>query len=268
MPRFVLAAIAMIALFPATTFAHKFWLLPSQTVFSGNEPLVTVDAAVSNDLFYFNHHPLRLDNLVISAPDGTQVEPENATTLRYRSVFDVPLAQQGTYQIGIFYDGLFATWQENDRRRRWRGTEETFKTEVPKDADGLRVSESISRVETFVTNGAPTDPAGKSSDRGLVMVPVTHPNDLYAGESARFRFLLDGKPAKDLEVVAIKGGTRYRNAQDEMKLKTDSNGEVAISWTEPGMYWIEASSSDEKTTFPQASARYLTYVATLEVLPQ
>src|SRR5690606_38362662 len=103
---------------------------------------------------------------------------------------------------------------------------------------------------------------------GIVMIPVTHPNDLYAGESDRFRFLLDGKPAVGLEVVAIKGGTRYRNAQDEMKLTTDSNGEVAISWSEPGMYWMEASSSDDKPTLPQASTRYLTYVATLEVQPQ
>ena len=34
------------------------------------ETAVTVDAAVSNDLFYFNHVPLKIDNLAIVAPDG------------------------------------------------------------------------------------------------------------------------------------------------------------------------------------------------------
>ena len=34
------------------------------------------------------------------------------------------------------------------------------------------------------------------------------------------------------------------------------------------MYWLEASTQDGKTSVPQASQRRLSYVATLEVLPQ
>lgn len=34
--------------------AHNVWLLPSTTVLSKSE-WITVDAAVSNDLFFFNH---------------------------------------------------------------------------------------------------------------------------------------------------------------------------------------------------------------------
>ena len=37
---------------------------PSQTVIAGENAWVTVDAAVSNDLFYFNHVPLQLERLV------------------------------------------------------------------------------------------------------------------------------------------------------------------------------------------------------------
>jgi hypothetical protein len=43
--------------------AHRLWLLPSSTVLSGDEGWVTVDAAVSNTLFVFEHRPLRLDGL-------------------------------------------------------------------------------------------------------------------------------------------------------------------------------------------------------------
>src|SRR2546427_570503 len=57
--------------------AHNLWLLPSTTVLSKAE-WITVDAAVSNDLFFFNHVPLGLDNLVVSAPDGSAVAPQNA----------------------------------------------------------------------------------------------------------------------------------------------------------------------------------------------
>ena len=35
---------------------------------------VTVDAAVSNDLYYPDHFPAQLDLLVITAPDGSTVK--------------------------------------------------------------------------------------------------------------------------------------------------------------------------------------------------
>ena len=76
---------------PAT--AHRLWMLPSATVLSGGDQWVTVDAAVSNDLFYFEHQPLRLDTLAVTAPDGSSAKPENLATGKYRSTFDLHLAQ-------------------------------------------------------------------------------------------------------------------------------------------------------------------------------
>lgn len=253
---------------PQASFAHKVWLLPSQTVFSGANPLVTVDAAYSNDIFYFNHFPLGLDNLVITAPDGSQAKAENQATGRYRSVFDVLLPQEGTYRIAVVNDGLFATWKENGQGRRWRGAPEAFAKEVPADAKDLHVSESLGRVETFVTNGAPNAKAMEPTGKGIELTAVTHPNDLYAGEEARFRFLVDGQPIEGLEVEIIRGGTRYRDSQESILATTDANGEIAVNWPEPGMYWLEASTTDSKTRASQAQERRLNYVATLEVLPQ
>ena len=48
----------------------------------------------------------------------------------------------------------------------------------------------------------------------------------------------------------------------------DANGQFSVTWPEAGMYWLEASTQDGKTSVPQASQRRLSYVATLEVLPQ
>lgn len=261
-------ALALALVLPASAFAHKAWLLPSQTVVAGDAPVITVDAAVSNDLFYFNHVPLRLENLVVTAPDGSTVRPEAPATGKYRSVFDLTLAQAGTYRIGVANDYATARWEENGEPKRWRGTPAAFATEVPKDAKGLETGQSLSRVETFVTNGSPNETALKPSGKGLELVPVTHPNDLFAGEEATFRFQLDGKPAAGLEIEIIRGGTRYRNAQDEIKATTDANGEFAVTWPEPGMYWLETATEDRQVTVPGADKRRLGYVATLEVLPQ
>lgn len=262
------AALLLVLSVPFTAQAHKAWLRPSQTVISGNAPWITVDAAVSNDLFYFNHVPLRLEGLVITAPDGTRVQPQNGATGKYRSVFDVELTQTGTWRIATVGGGLNASWKENGQPKRWRGQPEDFAAQVPKDAADLTVSQGASRIETFVTNGNPNDTALKIVGEGLEMQPITHPNDLFAGEEARFRLLVDGQPAREVEIEVVRGETRYRNAQGEIKLKTDANGEFSVTWPEAGMYWLEAGTTDGKTSLPQAKERRLSYVATLEVLPQ
>ncbi len=263
-----IALFAALSVLPFSAMAHKAWILPSQTVVSGNTPTVTFDAATSNDLFYFNHVPLRLDNLVITAPDGSTVNAINTATGKYRSVFDLELKQQGTYRIGVVNSGLSASWDENGTAKRWRGNAATFAKEVPANAKDLKVMQSVGRVETFVTNGAPNTTALKLQGEGIELVPVTHPNDLVAGEEAKFKLFIDGKPAQGLEVEIIRGATRYRNAQDEMKLKTDANGEFTARWNDAGMYWLETTSQDKKTNVPQAKERRLSYVATFEVLPQ
>ena len=268
MKRTALALVLSLAVVPFTAMAHKAWLQPSETVLAGVDPWVTVDAAVSNDLFYFNHVPLPLERLAITAPDGSKVDAQNGATGRYRTVFDVQLKQQGTYRIAMVNSGVSASWDEGGKPKRWRGTAAAFASEVPKDAKDLKVTQSVGRVETFVTNGSPNDTALKPVGEGIELVPVTHPNDLFAGEQAKFKLQIDGKPAVGLEIEIVRGGTRYRNAQEEIKAKTDTNGEFSVTWPEAGMYWLETVSEDTNTSLPQAKQRRLSYVATLEVLPQ
>jgi len=268
MQRFIkISLLTLAAALPATSQAHKAWLLPSATV-TTQDQWVTVDAAVSNDLFYFNHVPLGINGLVVTAPDGSAVQPQNVATGRYRTSFDLHLTSNGTYRLANVNQGLFASYQENGAAKRWRGTPEKFASEVPANAANLQVSESVSRVETFVTAGKPTTDALKPGNVGLELVPVTHPNDLYAGEAATFRFLLDGKPAAGLTIEVVAGGTRYRNQQQELQLTTDDSGQFSITWPEAGMYWLETSLQDAKTSLKQAKQRRVSYVATFEVLQQ
>lgn len=247
--------------------AHKAWLLPSATVVSGDAPWVGVDGAISNSLYYPDHFPMRLESLAITAPDGSQVAPQNAHTGKYRSVFDVELSQTGTYRIASVNAGLFASWEEDGQPRRWRGNEESLAEEVPKEAKNLRISRSAGRVETFVTNGAPSTDALKPTGAGLELQPVTHPNDLFAEETATFQLLIDGEPAVGVEVEIVPGATRYRDSQDEIKTRTGEDGRFSVTWPAPGMYWLSASLQDDKALAP-ATQRRASYVATLEVLPQ
>jgi uncharacterized GH25 family protein len=277
-------AIALSVCIPLTAAqAHRVWLLPSATVLSGDDAWITVDAAVSNDLFYFEHFPLRIANLGgpaanlpgrrgraselhVTAPDGSRVEHQNGSMGRYRSTFDVHLTQKGTYKVAVINDGVFASYKEGGQTKRWSGSLESFAKEVPANAEDLRATLNHGRVEVFVTSGKPTTKVLEPTRRGLELSPITHPNDLVAGSAASFRMLLDGKPAGNLKVTVVPGGNRYRDKLGEFAATTDQDGKFTITWPEAGMYWMEAVSRDDKGT-AEVKQRRTSYVATLEVLP-
>ncbi len=261
------AALTAMLAAPMAAQAHRQWMLPSMTVLSGNDPWVTVDAAVSNDLFVFEHVPMRLDGLVITGPDGAAVAHQNAATGKYRSTFDVQLSKPGTYRIASVGDGVMASYKLAGEQKRWRGAAADLATAVPAGATDVRIVHSQRRIETFATVGEPTTEALAPTGKGLELAAVTHPNDLFAGETAQFRLLLDGQPAAGVEVTVIRGAGRYRDDPGEMKLTTAADGLLEINWEEPGMYWMEAEVRGGKSSI-EGAERMAVYVGTLEVLPE
>ena len=253
--KIALAALALAL--PANAHAHRAWILPSSTVLSGDAAWVTVDAAVSNDLFYLNHRPLRIEEMVVTKPDGTKGEYKNAATGELRSTFDVRLDQAGTWKIGAARKGVFGSYKLNgeDKRLPRGASADNLSTLIPAGATDVKITQSFSRNEVFITLGAPNDTVLKPAGEGLELVPVTHPNDLVAGEGAVLRFVIDGKPAEGVELTVIPGGIRYRDAVNEITAKTDAKGEVKITWPEAGMYWLEAEARDTNAKIPGATER-------------
>lgn len=251
--------------------AHRAWILPAATVLSSEDPWVTFDAAISNDIFHPDYHALGLEGVEVAGPNGEAVALQNPHTGKYRSTFDLSLARPGTYKVFRASHGPSATWTENGERRRWPGRGATpapgdFEREVPMDAPDLKVTQSSWRIETFVTAGQPDETALAPTKVGLELVPVTHPNDLYAGERASFRLLIDGEPAVGAKVSVLPAGMRYRNSQRAIELTADESGLVAIEWPQAGMYFLEAEYADDRAQAP-ATARRGAYAATFEVLP-
>ncbi len=258
-------ALGLSTLMPTAADAHRRWLLPSSTVMAGEEETITVDAAASNELFIFEHRPLGLDDLVVTGPDGQTVEADIIGSGAYRSVFDVALNQQGTYRVALASDGMMGFYELEGERRRWRGSRKEAATAIPQGATNVRMSEVSSRTETFVTLGAPNDTALAPTNLGIEMVPVTHPNDLIAGEPAQMKFLLDGEPVAGLELELVAGGTRYRDEPGIQTLTTDADGMVTLRADEPGMYYLEASAG--RGEYETGNARRMSYTAVLEFMP-
>ncbi|SHH40678.1 DUF4198 domain-containing protein [Pollutimonas bauzanensis] len=266
MKRLAPSLLALALLVPGLAHSHDTWILPSATVLSGEEGWITVDAAVGNDKFFFNHHPLSLKGLEITSPSGKEVAGENPFTGKLRSGFDVHLTETGTYRIALVMNGVSARWKEDGKMKRWFGSAGDYAKHVPATADALEVQQRANRIETFVTQGKPSPIAAVKE--GISLTAASHPNDLFAGEKAKFVVTIDGQPAKQAEVEIVLEGNRYRDALDGISLKTNDAGEFEVTWPQAGRYWVHTESSDQKTTVPQAKGRVLSYAATLEVLPQ
>jgi len=246
--------------------AHRQWMLPSMTSLSGDDGWITVDAGISTDPFVADHNAARLDGISVTAPDGSAGAIENPSTGKLRSTFDVHLTKPGTWKIAGGMQAVFASWTVDGQPKRWRGKPAELASAVPANAADLKVSEVQNRNELFVTLGAPDTRLLTPSGKGLEFAPVTHPDDLVASEPATFGFLIDGKPAAGIEITIVPGGRRYRDQPNEIALKTDAKGQVVVKWPAPGVYWLQATTSDDKTSVPQARERRLGYTTTVEVL--
>lgn len=252
--------------------AHRPWMLPSSTVVDGKDVWITVDAAISEGLFEIDHQPLKLDALLITGPDGQPVAPSNVVTGRLRSTFDLRLNQPGTYKASIVTQNAMASYVLHGETKRWRGAEAGLASAIPAGAQDLKVSRTLARLETFVSNGTPGNTVFTAAGEGIEFVPVTHPNDLRAGEKVTWRFLIDGKPAAHQAFSLVPGGVRYRGVLGEIRQSTDAKGEISFVAPQAGMYLVStswpAAAPAEPGQPPDMAARRLTYAATLEVLPQ
>jgi len=260
----LITAAAVASLMVGAAHAHRAWFVPSATVVSGDNAWVTIDGAVSNNLFFPDHRPMQIDAISITAPDGSTVKPANAMVGQYRTTFDLKLEQKGTYRIAQASNGLNASWKEGTETKRWRGTMGDYVSQGIDKKPGVQLTTSSRRVETFVTNGAPTDVKLTGKDLEL---SGAHPNDLYLGEEVTFKLTDNGKPAANVEITLIQGGDRYREQAGEVKLKTDASGAFKMKVENAGMYWLEAESRGTTTMEGKTLSSMSTYVAVLEVLP-
>ena len=248
--------------------AHDAWLLPNSTMIDAKEAWLTLDAGISNQLFEFNHAPLRLDNLTITDPDGATTKATGAVLGKYRSTLDLRLPKDGTYRLAIVNNNVMGSYKLNGETKRFRGPQGSPQVQVPAGATEVQATNVHSRLETFVSANKMNETALKPSGVGLEMVPVTHPSDLRVGEPIRIRFQLDGKPLAKLPFSVMPGTAKYRGASGEQRLSTDDKGEASFTVAAPNMYYLSASVPHGERGAAQPGAKRYTYAATFEVLPQ
>ncbi len=264
-------------LFQQSAYAHARWIIPSHNTLSGDKPqTITVDMSISNELFKPDHAfkpntgaalkrpgPPPADLQAIT-PDQQWLKNIPFNDFTRKSVGSITLDQSGTYRILLQQQAIqFMQFiKENGDKGRAFGSRE--QADVPTGASNIKQVTMISTIDSFVSRNTftPVQPL----DQGLAIQPITHPNELFAGETARFSLLLNGQPLLtpiSLQVVA--GQTRYRNDRQVIKLKSNNKGEFNVTWPHAGLYLIEAETNIK--TQGSDITKYALYT-TLEVNPE
>ena len=287
--------IALLTSLPVLSHAHTMspFLLPE--VFDTKAAQsISFQSAITIEKFFVAGNNFKT-SYVITEPNGQKKPINAAASLKHFNVAEFDLPQDGTYRIGTqdavgnsgkyaLVDGRWlrvrpvrAGMQASVAKSSETATMQNAPVntqppraiaadQVPANAKTLEVTNHFI-AESYVTKGKPTAiPA--VSKKGFEFKLLTHPNELYVGESLKAQVLMDGKAVPNLEIDVFKGAGSYEpNAKRELPhVKTNAKGEVEIKFEQAGVYLITTvyPEADSDASKKPASDNF-TYGLTVEV---
>ncbi|NHC02791.1 DUF4198 domain-containing protein [Acinetobacter sp. 187] len=291
--------IALLSSLPVVASAHTMspFVLPEAFDTKAAQNL-SFQSAVTIEKFFTPGFNFKT-SYVITEPDGQQKTINPAASLKRFSVAEFDLPKDGTYRIrtqdGLGNSGKYALVDGRWLRVRAvrpqaanapkpeakQAPAQAAKTadakpaqpprmimsdQVPANAQTLEVTNHLI-AETFISKAKPSAiPA--VTNKGFELKFITHPNELYEGESLKAQVLNNGKAVKDLEIDVFKGAGQFDGAQTKelSAVKTNAKGEFEVKFDEPGVYLITTSypEANPDATKKPATDVY-TYGLTVEV---
>lgn len=245
--------------------AHTPYLAPAS--FDASEGgLVTLDASFS-ETFFVPEVAFDGSQFQVIGADGKASAPDKVVPLQSRVVVEHRLPRQpGTYRFstGHRLGAVFRTWEVDGERRSSRDPAQ----KMPAGAKLVSDFQSLTRAETYITVGAPTQAALEPYGKGLELVPVTHPGDLYVGETFTFEVRYDGRPLADQKVEITEAVWGSDRKPEIVVLTTDASGRADFRMEHAGN-WLALTRHRTKAPEGAAASEYSnSYTLTFRVLEQ
>ena len=291
--------IALLSSLPVVASAHTMSPFVLPEVFDTNAAKnVSFQSAVTIEKFFTPSVNFKTTYL-ITEPDGQQVALNPAASLKRFNIAEFDLPKEGTYRIRTqdamgnsakyaLIDGRWLRVRPARPQAAMAAKPEPEKVapiaaktteakpaqpprviaadQVPANATSFEVNTHII-AESFVTKAKPS-PIPAVTNKGFEVKLITHPNELFAGESLKAQVLHNGKAVPNLELDVFKGAGQYDAAttQELPHAKTNAKGEFEVKFEKSGVYLISTSYPDANpdATKKPASDVY-TYGLTVEV---
>ena len=235
--------------------AHDIYIWPNYFSVDMDKPgKVTVDITATHTLFRPDFS-MPSEGVKVFGVDGKQVRRIGSYYQgARRATFDLAVEEQGTY--GLIYErgpSYFSRYKVGKREteKRLRAKKSDALKQMPENGKDLETAKYFTIAMSYVTNKAPTETVLAPKNTGFEVVPVTHPADYVTGEDLQVKFLFDGQPVADLDLVVEKEGPQYQKDPLALELKSDSHGLVNFSLDEGGRFMLKVNHK-KKSDDPEA----------------
>ncbi|HHA2747724.1 TPA: DUF4198 domain-containing protein [Stenotrophomonas maltophilia] len=235
------AALALAVSLPAS--AHTPYVVPSNFAPRAGQT-IALDASFA-ETFFVPETAFDDSQFTVTGPDGSEA-PLASQVMKTRTVAEYTMpAGKGTYRIstGQRLGALFRTWEQNGKRESSRDAS----VKIPTGAKVISDFQSLTQAVSYVTVGNPDRTALAARNKGIELVPVTHPNDLYVGETFEFIVQYDGKPLVNHAVEITEAVWSSDRTPQVVNLKSDATGHVRLPLSAAGT-WIALTR--HRTTAP------------------
>jgi hypothetical protein len=205
-------------------------MMPNQFDATGRDH-VTVEASFTEH-FFIPDVVMKSDTFQAVGPDGVS-RPLTPTYFKDLTVMEADTPGDGTWRIssgervGRTADAALVkgVWVFFDPEKG-----------APAGSSPVKMT-SLTKSEVYVSRGKPSDKALAPTGKGLEFHALTHPNEIYAGQDARFELLLDGKPVAGQRIsIRTTGQEEDDDGTKGPTATTDAQGRFAFKPATPGIY--------------------------------
>jgi hypothetical protein len=221
------SAVLLAALYGQALAQHTPFMKPAN--FHPTSDMVSVQAAYSRDIF--------CPALGVSSPDfqilgpgGTPRAFARISVETFETMLDAPLPSHGTYRFttGEMYGDIANMIYS---RGEWRPVRPGERVRTRARTQTMR---TVTVADAYVTRGEPTRAPLDTAIGRLAIRPITHPNQITAGDGFDAELLFNGAPFPNMPFVLYEPG----QSEDDMERSfvTDERGRAHITFERPGLY--------------------------------
>lgn len=213
--------------------AHTPFLLPNNFDVQAKGS-IGVDAGFT-EKFFVSDVAFGETAFSIVTPQGERIPFGDIHQFRQRTVAEQKLPdEKGTYRLstGPRLGAVFRTWVRDGKTESARDPKQV----MPPDAKLLAHYQSLSVSEAYVTADKPTAKALAPAGKGLEIVPITHPSDLFVDEKFEFVVQFDGKPLADQKVSIYRSPMDLASQSTVQQVSTDAQGKAVLPLAKSGIY--------------------------------
>ncbi|WP_416306169.1 DUF4198 domain-containing protein [Neptunicella sp. SCSIO 80796] len=243
-----------------TSYAHTPYLYPSSFEVS-KKGIVSLDASFAEKFFVpevaFNDSIFH-----IVTPQSHSITPDTIMKLNLRTAVEHKISDDGTYRFstGRRLGRVFKIYEIDGERKSLENPQDP----VPAGGKLLSFFQSDTMAETYVTKGAPDKGALVAYNQGLEFVALTHPNDLFVGESIKLRSQFEGDPLARLKIDIFLANNQFSDEKPLLTTESDSKGEFSFTPKQAGNYLLRARHRSKAPAGSDAPEISNTYTLVLE----